>query len=93
MSLLIFLTVCPTLKNDGFPMEFVTFLKNYRFILKDYFGTLCYFFGSIVGGYFCIGIPVWEFFLFCVLSGWPWEYDGVSGALRIIKTCFETCFF
>ena len=39
MSILSLQTASPNLKNDGFTMEILTFLKNQGFVLEDWFGS------------------------------------------------------
>ena len=39
MSILRLQTASPNLKNNGFSMEILTFLKNQGFVLEDWFGS------------------------------------------------------
>ena len=40
MSILSLQTASPDLKNNGFIMEILTFLKNRGFVLEDWFGKM-----------------------------------------------------
>ena len=49
MSILRLQTASPNLKNDGFPKEILTFLKNQVFVLEDWFGSFLTLFWAHVG--------------------------------------------
>ena len=49
MSILSLQTASPNLKNDGFTMEILTFLKNHSFVVDDWFGSFLALFWAHVG--------------------------------------------
>ena len=49
VSILSLQTASPNLKNDGFTMEILTFLKNQGFVLEDWFGSFLALFLAHVG--------------------------------------------
>ena len=94
MSILSLQTASPNLKNDGFTMEILTFLKNQSFVLENWFGCFLALFLADFGwsvSYWKTGLGA--FWRFLVFLGWSWGYDGVSGALRSTKSGFEILFF
>ena len=49
MSILRLQTASPNLKNDGFPKEILTLVKNQVFVLEDWFGSFLTLFWAHVG--------------------------------------------
>ena len=45
-------TGSPNLKNDGFTMEILTFLKNHSFVVKDWSGSFLALFLAHVGVFY-----------------------------------------
>ena len=56
MSILRLQTASPNLKNDGFPKEILTFLKNQVFVLEDWFGMFGMFLGQLLAHF---GVLYW----------------------------------
>ena len=72
MSILSLQTASPNLKNDGFTMEILTFLKNQSFVLENWFGYFLALFLADFGwpvSYWKTGLGAFWRFVWLMLGG------------------------